>query len=144
VHRLEHDATAGPERARAPAVPFFVSPNRAWVLDEDTRDITGIRVAPTRRMESISPELLAIARGEMEPEDPYGGLVPMFDSMVPRLLMRHDELIGLPDDVRHAFLLCQIDGRRTVAELADVCGLGEDETLDVLGDLVGLGAIEIL
>jgi hypothetical protein len=34
---------------------------------------------PTRRMAKIDERLLAIARGELEPEDPFGGLIPIYD-----------------------------------------------------------------
>jgi len=44
-----------------------------------------VALAPTRRMPQVDPRLLAIVRGEIDPEqevvldDPFGGLIPVYD-----------------------------------------------------------------
>jgi hypothetical protein len=122
----------------------------------------------TTRMAAIDPALLAAARGDTAPtapppgEDPFGGLIPVYDDedtlddrwdsiapartaaqMVPRLLMEQHDLLELPRDPRHGFVLCQIDGRRTVAEIADACQLLDGEACDILAQLAALGAVEL-
>ena len=126
---------------------------------------------PTKWIRAVKPELLAIARGDVDtepppaaPSDPYGGLIPVLDEdehveaidqdwylveggarpeSVPRLQLRHDELIGLPIDHRHGFLLCQIDGVRTVADLCDLCSLQMPDAITMIDELVALSAITI-
>jgi hypothetical protein len=117
---------------------------------------------PTAPVLELDPNLLAEARGD----DPFGGLIPIYDEvvededgwastdselpdrpanqMVARLLMAQHDLLGLPHDPRHGFVLCQIDGKRTVAEIADVCQLFDGEALDILAQLAALGAIELV
>ena len=64
-------------------------------------------------------------------------------SAVPWLVVTYDELRRLPLDKRRGFLVSLIDGRCTVEMLLDVSGMPEDETLDILRELVGLGAVEL-
>jgi hypothetical protein len=117
---------------------------------------------PTRRIPRIDAELLALARGDADPQeelihaasvmsapppsDPWGGLIPVFDvtlTSIPRLLMGPRELVQLPIDHRAGFLLSHIDGTRTVQELVDICHLSEEDAMQVVEALVALGAIDI-
>jgi hypothetical protein len=125
----------------------------------------------TTRMVKVDSRLIAIARGELDPEpvvelfvvdDPFGGLIPVYDEepeevldewlllepsiphdSVPRLCMRPSELVALPLDHRSGFLLSHIDGQRTVEELIDVSQLSSEDTIEVLAALIELGAITI-
>ncbi|HEY8078143.1 MAG TPA: hypothetical protein VIF62_28645 [Labilithrix sp.] len=105
---------------------------------------SGYHSAVTRRVPSVDPRLLAMTRGEIEPDDPFGGLEPAYEQMIPRRLLREDELVGFSDDPRHGFVLCQIDGRRSVSEIADACGLGLEQTFEILGDLAERGALDLV
>ena len=62
---------------------------------------------------------------------------------VPWLVKTHDELRDLPLDPREGFVLSLVDGRFTVEMILDVCGMPEDEVIDVLRKLVDVGAIEL-
>lgn len=64
-------------------------------------------------------------------------------SAVPWLVVTYDNLRRLPLDTRTGFVVSLIDGRCTVEMLLDVSGMPEDETLDILRELVGLGAVEL-
>jgi hypothetical protein len=125
----------------------------------------------TTKIGKVDARLIAIARGEIEPDsgvdlfvidDPFGGLIPVYDdepseclddwlllepaiphTAVPRLCMQAAELVALPLDHRTGFLLSHIDGQRTVEEVIDVSHLRPDDTIEVLAALVDLGAIAI-
>lgn len=133
--------------------------------------------AITTRMTKIDERLLAIARGELDPDDPFGGLIPIYENeadgaeeidadwlvlaseppprgeeaerdtlfgdIVPRVRMRMDELLGLPLDGRAALFLSQIDGRRTLEDVIDACGLDELSGLEVIDDLLRHAVIEL-
>jgi hypothetical protein len=62
---------------------------------------------------------------------------------VPWLVVTYDELQRLPLHPRAGFVVSLIDGRCTVEMLLDVSGMREDETLDILAELLRLGAIEL-
>lgn len=62
---------------------------------------------------------------------------------VPWLLVTYDALRGLPLDPRAAFVASLVDGKCTVEMLLDVTAMPEDETLDILRELVRLGAVEL-
>lgn len=125
----------------------------------------------TTRMNKVDERLLAIARGEVEPDDPFGGLIPIYDddrepvpepdwlvlsppqpkagsslfgNIVPRVRMRPDELFSLPLDERCSLFVSQIDGRRTLEELLDACGLDELSGLETIDDLLRFGAIVLV
>lgn len=124
---------------------------------------------PTRRTK-VDERLLAIARGELEPDDPFGGLIPIYDDgpgnaledgwvyveptsasaeeavlslAIPRARMKKSELFRLPMSARAGYLVAQIDGNRTVEQLVSLCELEELETLELLDELLRLGAIEL-
>lgn len=137
----------------------------------------------TREMKRMDSRLLAIARGELDPEeaDPFGGLIPIYDEEVvvpvsgewliidpdvepgvsvrsereheeamsvlshvrPVLRLRPDEVMGLPVNERTAQFASQIDGRRSLAELADLCQMDELETLEIVDELLRMGAIDL-
>jgi hypothetical protein len=62
---------------------------------------------------------------------------------VPWLVMSYVDLQKLPLDARAGFLVSLIDGKCTVEMLLDISGMPEDETLDILRELVRLGAVEL-
>ncbi len=128
----------------------------------------------TTRLTKVDARLLAMARGEVEPEDPFGGLIPIYDNdddealevdeawlmlepeeascdadefllgrTIPAVRMRASELFALPLEQRSTFFLSQIDGRRSVEELVDICGLDDISGLEIVYDLMRLGAIEL-
>jgi hypothetical protein len=125
----------------------------------------------TTRMTKVDERLLAIARGEVEPDDPFGGLIPIYDddrepmapepdwlvltpqprtgsslfgNIVPRVRMRPDELFSLPLDERCSLFVSQIDGRRSLEEIIDACGLDELSGLEAIDDLLRFGAIVLV
>jgi hypothetical protein len=127
----------------------------------------------TTRMTKVDERLLAIARGDLEPDDPFGGLIPIYDDpqaaieeldsqwlvlapeskpepnaepslfgdIVPRVCLRSHELLALPLDQRCALFVSQVDGKRTLEEVIDACGLDEIEGLEAIDDLLRHGAI---
>ena len=62
---------------------------------------------------------------------------------VPWLVVSYDVLQGLPLDARAGFLVSLIDGACTVEMLLDISGMPDDETLDILHELVRVGAVEL-
>ena len=128
----------------------------------------------TARMTKVDSRLLAIARGELDPDDPFGGLIPIYDNddeaaievedawlvlardpepaaadeglffdTVPSVRMRPHEIMALPLEPRSAFFLTQIDGKRTVGELVGVCKVDDLAGLEIIDELLRLGAIEL-
>jgi hypothetical protein len=61
----------------------------------------------------------------------------------PWLVLSHVDLQRLPLDSRAGFVLSLIDGRCTVQMLLDISSMPEDETIDILRELVRLGAVEL-
>jgi len=94
---------------------------------------------------TIPVDLRQVAResaSELRPTDSdIRPLVPM--TAVPWLVVTYDALRDLPLDARAGFILSRIDGRCTVEMLLDVSSMREDETLEILRELVRLGAIEL-
>lgn len=66
--------------------------------------------------------------------------VPLFEC-VPIVALELDEMKNVPLDSRSAFLVSRIDGVSTVGTLFDVCGMSEDESLNILNDLLELGIV---
>jgi hypothetical protein len=64
-------------------------------------------------------------------------------SAVPWLVVTYEKLRSLPLDSRAGFVVSLIDGRCTVEMILDLSGMPEDETVDVLRQLLGVGAIEL-
>jgi hypothetical protein len=124
----------------------------------------------TTRMTKVDERLLAIARGDVDPDDPFGGLIPiyeddreeveavdagwlvlapppaksetsLFGDIVPRVRMRADQLFSLPLDERCSLFVSQVDGKRTLEEVIDACGLDELSGLEAIDDLLRFGAI---
>jgi len=128
-------------------------------------------MAPTMRMLAIDADLLALARGDdtvldescvpvAEP-DPFGGLEPVFEDscpslheeeeevtriglhVVPVLAIPEEELSTLPLDHRHGFLLCRIDGTRSLSEIVELTGLSAIKVRAMAEVLLALGVIEL-
>jgi hypothetical protein len=88
------------------AAAFNKGPAPAWDPDEEITLERRVRFpasfddgASTRRtmeMRKVDSRLLAIARGELEPEDPFGGLIPIYDE-APAQEVEEDWLILEPD-----------------------------------------------
>lgn len=126
----------------------------------------------TARLSKIDSRLLAIARGELDPDDPFGGLIPIYDidtdeealevddawlvvqpdpvtterlfgDAVPAVRLRPRELESLPIEPRSTLFLSQVDGKRTVTELVRLCRLEELTGLEIVDELLRLGAIEL-
>ncbi len=64
-------------------------------------------------------------------------------SAVPWLVVTYEALRKLPLDSRAGFVVSLIDGRCTVEMILDLSGMPEDETIDILRQLLGVGAIEM-
>lgn len=62
---------------------------------------------------------------------------------LPWLVLSHADLQKLPLDARAGFVLSLVDGRCTVEMLLDISGMPEDETVEILRELVRLGAVEL-
>ncbi len=62
---------------------------------------------------------------------------------VPWLVVSYVDLQRLPLDARAGFVISLVDGRCTVRMMLDISHMPEDETLDILRELVRLGAIEL-
>jgi hypothetical protein len=73
--------------------------------------------------------------------EPHSGVLGL--ESVPRLEVTHDQLISLPLDERHGFLLSLVDGRCTIEMLSDMSGFGRAETIALIAELVGLGALAL-
>jgi hypothetical protein len=163
--------------------------NAPWNPDDEITVERRVRVpataadaeVPTRRttqMTKVDSRLLAIARGEIDPDevDPFGGLIPIYDDepppidvdddwlilepepepelgppstdilfahIRPHLRLRADEVMVLPVGDRTAFFVSQIDGQRTVKELADVCAMDDLEALEIMDELLRMGAVDL-
>jgi len=144
--------------------------------DDDANEITiERRISATRRttrMTKVDERLLAIARGELDPDDPFGGLIPIYDDeptqevdeswlmlgsgpessgeneglfgdIVPTLRLPPGELLTIGLVPRAAFFASQIDGKRTVGELLSICALDDLAGLEVIDELLRLGAIDL-
>jgi hypothetical protein len=62
---------------------------------------------------------------------------------VPCVIRTLAELRSFPLESRDAFVLSLVDGNTTVETILDLAGLPEDETFDILGKLVDLGALGV-
>ena len=173
---------------------FDKKADKPWQADDEItverRVKTGNTESPlssrrTTPMTRIDSRLLAIARGELDPEeaDPFGGLIPIYDEdaaveapdewlvldpdpevphssgasgaseadettsvlihACPFLRLRPDEVMVLPVGERTAFFASQIDGRRSLTELGKVCALDDLEILEVVDELLRMGAIDL-
>lgn len=142
---------------------------RRITMRSDGLDLSG---PATTRMNKIDAHLLAMARGEIEPEDPFGGLIPIYDideasaidvdekwltltpapacvegmfgATVPSLRMRPDEIFELPLEARSVLFLWQIDGQRTVEAVAAICGLDDLSALEIIDELLRHGVIDLV
>jgi hypothetical protein len=116
----------------------------------------------TRQMPVIDEKLLAIARGDLEPDDPFGGLIPIYDNdndidcddeahmpegmfgdVVPLLRMRTHQILELTLSDECRFFASQVDGKRTVDQLIDVCGFDDLEGLETIDELLRVGVLEL-
>jgi hypothetical protein len=127
----------------------------------------------TTQMARVDSRLLAIARGELEPDpiDPFGGLIPVLDEepsqeiddgwliletepspespsavlahIRPRLRLRSQEIAVLPVGDRTALFVSAIDGKRTINQLGAACSMDDLETLEIVDELVRMGVIEL-
>jgi hypothetical protein len=119
----------------------------------------------TTRMTKVDERLLAIARGEIEPDDPFGGLIPIYDDetwpafdlepeppsaeegmfgrKIPTLRMGPHALLHLPINPGNAYFIAQIDGTRSVEDLIALCGLDDLTGLEIIDELLRLGAIAL-
>jgi hypothetical protein len=78
---------------------------------------------------------------ELAVAEPHTGVVAL--SAIPRVAATYDALVAMPLDQRHGFLLSLIDDRCTVEMLADISGFGRSETIALVAELVGFGAVTL-
>lgn len=99
--------------------------------------------APAQRdvMPSEAPTSMRRKReSEVPTERRMTVAVPLFEC-VPVVALELQEMKNVPLGTRAAFLVSRIDGVSTVGTLFDVCGMSEEESLDILNDLLELGIV---
>jgi len=62
---------------------------------------------------------------------------------VPHVLKSREEIAAMPIDHRGGFLLAHADGVQTVDEIFDVCAMPEEEAVQLIEELIALGAIAL-
>ncbi len=89
------------------------------------------------------PELEAVSNDDLAdgPSSTVRPLLPLF--AIPSLAVTVEGLRFLPLDSRTAYLLSLVDGQCSIETILDICELGRDEALDLLGKLLQLGAIAL-
>jgi len=112
-------------------------------LDDPTLDV--LDDAP-REPEPFDVD--AVGLGAVDTYDPFGGLLPVSTepppgAAVPRLLVSAAEIAKLPMDPRAAFLLGHVDGTNTLEEIVDMCPMPQNEALELVARLRGMGVIAI-
>jgi len=80
-----------------------------------------------------------------EAEPPPSGIVSGVVTLdaVPWLDIAYDELLAMPLDPRHGFLLSLVDGRCTVEMITDMSGFPRDEVFMMLSELVAMGVLTL-
>jgi hypothetical protein len=92
------------------------------------------------------PELLPHEPGFVA-EEPEGGVptprprMPL--SCVPRRRMAAKDLLALPLDHRAGFVLAHVDGTTDIRTLVDVCGMPQEELVEIVDRLVRLQVLEL-
>lgn len=137
------------KRAAAPAAPATaadadVATLRPGPRPEATR-INGKSTGNRSGSSSATPAVRAngVAKPSAPPPngDAAGWLDPLLErigdlSRVPRLAIDHDEVPRLDLDQRTGSFLALVDGASSVDELLDVCGIGRNEALVILHELL--------
>jgi hypothetical protein len=91
----------------------------------------------TASAEHAAPEFLAT-----EPVDGVRTPRPKMPmSCIPRRTMNETQIRSLPLDHRAGFLLAHIDGKTNVRTILDVCGMSQDEVVQLIERLLALRAI---
>jgi hypothetical protein len=60
---------------------------------------------------------------------------------VPFVVMSKEEIVTLPLDARHGFVLSLVDGVLSVGDILDVCGLDRVEAIEIVASLVRSGVV---
>ena len=61
----------------------------------------------------------------------------------PRLAVEYDDLLLMPIDAQAMYLISQMDGMATIADLIDISGLGKKKIYALLTTLVDQGVIKM-
>jgi len=150
-----------------------MAPTRRMIaIDDDLLALArGEEVLSPSEVPSIVPEVVPSVVPSLVPSlapaselDPFGGLEPVFEdsasllppsethydeeealslSWIPRMAVDDRMLATFPLDHRHGFVLCRIDGKRTIREIVDQTGLPEEKVLPIVSVLLELGIIEL-
>lgn len=110
---------------------------RAWPYTQHVGASSSDRItlpADLREFARESDRELAVA-------EPNSGVIAF--SSIPWVAVTYDALIAMPLDHRHGFLLSLVDGRCTVEMLADISGFGRTDTIALVAELVGFGAVTL-
>lgn len=122
-------------------------------LAEEEKGIAGAgtereEVSQARRRDEIESGVMATARiAPSSMLDPAPSEVSQvarrIEKLIPRMLVRMNEISKFPIDPRSAFLLGYVDGSLSVEEILDLCALPASEALEVVDRLQRLGVIAL-
>lgn len=123
-------AVEAPRRAAT-----YETPTSPPAPDEAGETLAHRQERPTAR----PPTMTAYAKSGLRPPS----LTLTRPRAVPRVLRALDSLLALPLDNRMAFVLSHVDGRRTVEDVIDACGLPEHEVRELLLVLVAHDVVSL-
>jgi hypothetical protein len=75
----------------------------------------------------------------VDPEAPYSEKLSL--TSVPFIAIPREQLLALPLDARHGFVLSLIDGDCTLEDVIDISGFDRADTIEILTDLLRRGVI---
>jgi hypothetical protein len=62
---------------------------------------------------------------------------------IPDVVMTKEQIVTLPLDARHGFVLSLVDGVMSVADILDVCGIDRVDAIEIVAALVRSGVVSL-
>ncbi|MBX3208893.1 MAG: hypothetical protein KF764_27930 [Labilithrix sp.] len=117
--------------------------------DHATPDDATLNTATSqlRRRFELDAELEAAREPGFVADEPAEGIptprprMPL--SSIPRRVIDEGALLALPLDHRAGFVLAHVDGETSIRSLVDVCGMPQDELVDIVAKLLALRVIAL-
>lgn len=154
------DATQASERTRAAVGDPRVAAMRELYAEGDASGalFIALSIAPKAAAELADavgdeqygrtfPKAPALPEDEATLLRESGGGVPAWRRsprrFVPHVLKSSEEIATMPIDHRGGFLLAHADGVQTIDEIFDICAMPEEEAVQLIEELLAMGAITL-